>query len=207
VDNNGNIKYIIMIQNNVMKILNQRKPDYLKIRYFPYYKMNSFCEIMLEEPNNDKLIEYAVTNGTVTRTECTEYSIKDTYVRMITNKDTGEKTREFFRKESRLFTVDGYDGFFVVEIYNICSDDDLPYITKTKYNQSSSILSTYRTKDFDINRFSCSHSDDMTDGRKQYVDLSIVIKINPNDRNDMVMNSLDGFASSLGMIKKLLDSD
>lgn len=190
-----------MIQNNVMKILNQRKPDYLKIRYFPYYKMNSFCEIMLEVPKNDKMIEYAVTNGTMTRTESSEYSIKDTYVRMTTNKDTGEKTREFFRRESRLFTVDEYDGFFVVEIYNNCSDDELPYITKTKYNQSLTTLSTYRIKDFDINRFSCSQSDDL---HKQYIDLSIVIRINPNDRNDMMINSLDGFVSSLDMIKKLL---
>jgi hypothetical protein len=130
-----------LIEKNIIK----KKVDYIKIHYYPFYKINSTSEIELMDHDqkenisgNDilKFIKKSVKNNDPIKLSYTEFKFRDTFVRNCDN------NLQYFRMESHLFS--SYDigtGIFVIEFYILCDEANFPYIIKYDCDISYDVIS------------------------------------------------------------------
>jgi hypothetical protein len=127
-------------------IINKKYPDHVRIRYYPSCNnANGYtntekqavpCSIVKDLSDEDMtklkifLKSYPCASGTFT-----EYGIKDTFIRIsnINNSSIGD-SRMFFRREIHMFSIGDFSGIFVIEMYKMCDEEDLPHIVNYQYN-------------------------------------------------------------------------
>lgn len=133
-------------------IINKKNPDHVRIRYYPScdnQKANNtntlsdnkmtqkscidtvtiIKDICDEDMSKLKTCSYA--SGTFT-----EYGIKDTFIRVsVTDNNRGSgNSRMFFRRELQMFKAVTFPGIFVIELFKMCEEEDLPHIINYQHN-------------------------------------------------------------------------
>ena len=136
------MSYLNTIFEMLNRIIKEKTPQNIRIRYYPHYEniknsdinelevlsIKNMLKIDLEKIKS-LLKEYPNISG-----KYTELGIKDTFVRINYDESNNETSRIYFRKQIFLFLHDNYSGIFIIEIFNICEQENLPHIIDYHYN-------------------------------------------------------------------------
>jgi hypothetical protein len=120
-------------------IINEKHPDNVKIRYYPSNINNESSNITIVKDLCDEdmmKLKMFLKSSIYTSETFTEYGIKDTFVR-VSDKDSKHiprNSRIFFRRELQMFKIANFIGVFVIEMYHMCKEEDLPHIVKYQYD-------------------------------------------------------------------------
>jgi hypothetical protein len=127
-----------------------KERPHVTIRYYPAYLVNATHGITVSDftdPATQKnIMNHCRDHGIMTSANYREYGYLDTYVRI----QQDNKSRLYFRKELHMFCSKKITGLFVIEIYNICTEDEFPYLAKyqesVQYNITSYEFETFRIR-------------------------------------------------------------
>lgn len=120
---------------SVKQRIDEKEPDYVRIRYYPSCKITNSI-ITINNIDHEKLLNQKIKDVMTTMKKLndsfTEYGIKDTFLRKHEN-----GTHSYFRREQYLFKYESMtDGVFVIELYNKCDEDEFPHIINYSHNIS-----------------------------------------------------------------------
>ena len=168
--------------SKIEKLINEKKINLLKIKYYPFYTISNDHQIILNE-NNNPLLKKIVSNNNFFLNCYNEIGCSDTFLRISIedNSNNNEKNKNneknndnnvdklYFRKEQYIFrikreSIKQNDGLFIIDAYNLIDIDEFPYLAKYDHNY------TYKNKVFE-----------MLEGKINLVNVEI---INNNQNNN-----------------------
>lgn len=203
----------------VKKIIDEKNPDHVKLRYYPSYKTKSDHEIQvcgLEKSSDEKMNQYLTSNRNITIGRYIEYGLKDTFVRIATTND--QTTRLFFRRMNFIFTIDEMPGIFVIEIYNMCEEEDLPFVVNYDHNTTCEAITHVLGDQEQGQKIRICHSkirdDSLTERLMEYPQNTVhkktnemkeVFDINIDLDIDNVARSFNEFINQLSILKKKIN--
>lgn len=129
----------------IFDLIAKKNPDHARIRFYPSCTNNhtdheySDLEMIningLTEKSIKSITKYLKNKPFVSGTVI-EYGLKDTFVRISTTHD--DKSCLFFRREIHIID-NNHDnvkdfGTYILELYTLCSEEDLPYIINYHHN-------------------------------------------------------------------------
>ncbi len=121
--------------------INQKKPDYIRIIYYPSCNTSQSL-ITINNVNNDDQLQKKIKTQIATMTKVhdsyTEYGINDTFQRIYDN-----ETCSHFRREQYLFKCKSniLQGIFIIEFFNKCDENEFPHIIDYHHNISCTSIS------------------------------------------------------------------
>lgn len=129
-------------------IIKQNNPDRIRIRYYPTYVDNMLARKGLRSVRTVKdMSDEDMSKLTSYLKKCkkafgtfSEYGFKDTFIRVsaLNTKESKNNSRIFFRRKLHTFTRNDFTGMFVLEMYNLCEEEDLPYVAAYQYDMTYS---------------------------------------------------------------------
>lgn len=165
----------------------KHKPDHVRMKYYPITEtvsthvteINTVCK----KSQKKKLLDYVKDSGNLVSGTYTEISIKDTFMRSF---DTDVPTM-YFRRRTFMFESQKVSGKFTIELYNMCTEFDFPYIVDYHHK------TVCKADTYDLEHVRICFSDT---GKSTYVDVNFDID------TENVNQSIDLFAEQIDMLKK-----
>lgn len=208
-------------------IVEKKRPDHVRIRYYPSsdeHRIERDVECAAHLPLVATVKELCEDDMVKLRTylksfPCasgtfTEYGIKDTFIR-VSNTDTGNKSsRMFFRRELHMFKIEKFSGMFVLEMFKMCEEEDLPHIVNYQHDANYSATTYTIEKDSGDLRICFTKikhqnitdksKDDNSFTDKAFVDINMDLEISSDAKTLQVSKSVNGFLDDIVSLRNKL---
>jgi hypothetical protein len=200
---------IKLIMQPIFDLIARKNPDHARIRFYPSctnkFTKTDDTEIIsingMTEKSTNFIRKYLRDKPSVSGM-VVEYGLKDTFVRISTVHNDDNKSCLFFRRESHIINnhhIDDKDfGTYILELYMLCSEDDLPYIINYHHNIKHEVV-TYTDIDFKI----CLTKDTGVPNNHQWIDFNDDLNIK-SMTNEKITESINEFFKKTSLLGKKL---
>lgn len=135
-------------KKNIIERIISKKVDTIKLCYYPFCnkKDDSIIKLQnLSKTDIDKILS-GINIEEIFIGRYIEYGVRDTFVRIsessnkniahenMSGDELENKQRMFFRRENHVLFLNNEPGMFVLELYMLCEEEDLPNIINYHHN-------------------------------------------------------------------------
>lgn len=221
------------IHKNIIDVIMSKTVNTIKVCYYPFYNKNNNGVIKLQNLSKTD-IDKILVDINIEETfmgKYTEYGIRDTFVRISesfhknnqsvtennmpqnkTENKSEDKQKMFFRRENHILFLDDESGMFVLELYTICEEEEIPIIINYHHNikcnvnvfihNSSKLIQPLRLCFTSINENNASHQNNNNKSNGiTYFNICRDITINKDDNFAVIDNQLQIFFTDVFSLK------